>query len=205
MPLEMIIALIGFAFVMSISPGPANFLLLASGANFGVLRSLPLIFGVSFGFLSMVFAVGLGLGQLLKQAPMVETGLRIACGAYILWLAYKISGVRSLGADDGKQGEELVKPISFIQAALLQLLNPKAWTVALLVTVTYMTEADYLGNLIVLVAVFAVVNIPSIGVWAVSGAAFRQHLSRNNRLLWFNRIMALLLVASMVPMLIHMG
>ena len=99
MPLEMILALIGFAFVMSISPGPANFLLLASGANFGVLRSLPLIFGVSLGFLSMVFAVGLGLGQLLKEAPMVETGLRIACGAYILWLAYKIAGARSMGSD----------------------------------------------------------------------------------------------------------
>ena len=151
----------------------------------------------------MVFAVGLGLGQLLKQAPMVETGLRLACGVYILWLAYKIVGVRSLGSDSGKQ--ELLRPISFLQAALLQLLNPKAWTVALLVTVTYMTEADYLGNLVVLVAVFAVVNIPSIGVWAISGAAFRQHRSRGNRLVWFNRIMALLLVVSMVPMLIHMG
>nr|WP_319391226.1 LysE family translocator [uncultured Cohaesibacter sp.] len=203
MPLEMIIALIGFAFVMSISPGPANFLLLTSGANFGVLRSLPLLFGASLGLLSMVFAVGLGLGQLLKQAPMVETGLRLACGVYILWLAYKIAGVRSLGSDSGKQ--ELLRPLSFLQAALLQLLNPKAWTVALLVTVTYMTEADYLGNLVVLVAVFAVVNIPSIGVWAISGAAFRQHLSRGNRLVWFNRIMALLLVVSMVPMLIHMG
>ncbi|SFO40206.1 Threonine/homoserine/homoserine lactone efflux protein [Cohaesibacter marisflavi] len=204
MPLEMILALIGFAFVMSISPGPANFLLLASGANFGVLRSLPLIFGVSLGFLSMVFAVGLGLGQLLKEAPMVETGLRVACGAYILWLAYKIAGARSMGDNAGNEGEKLAKPVSFIQAALLQLLNPKAWTVALLVTVTYMTEQDYLANLIVLVAVFAVVNIPSISIWAISGAALRKRLSQGSRLIWFNRIMALLLVASMAPMLIHL-
>ena len=200
MPFEMIIALIGFAFVMSISPGPANFLLLTSGANFGVVRSLPLLFGVSLGFLSMVFAVGLGLGQVLKQFPIIETGLRLACGAYILWLAYKIAGAKSMGSGS----RELADPLSFIEAALLQLLNPKAWTVALLVTVTYMTERDYLTNLIVLVAVFALVNIPSISVWAVSGAALRRMLCEGNRLILFNRFMAFLLVVSMVPLLLKM-
>ncbi|WP_114008063.1 LysE family translocator [Cohaesibacter intestini] len=200
MSLDWILALAGFAFVMSISPGPANFLLLTSGANFGVLRSLPLLFGVSLGFLSMVFAVGLGVGELIKQYPVIDSLLRLLCGGYVLWLAYKIWNAKSLGA---KGEDTLDRPLSFFQASMLQLVNPKAWTVALLVTVTYLSADRQVSNLLALVAIFALVNIPSISVWAISGAALRRNLSKGDRLLWFNRAMALLLIASIAPMLVR--
>lgn len=199
MPSEMLTALIGFAFVMSISPGPGNFLLLASGANFGFWRSLPLIFGISGGFLSMVLAVGLGFGEILQRYEMIYLALRFLCVGYVLWLAWKIARVRSLGNMEAKTG---ASPIGFLQAATLQLLNPKAWAVALIVTVSYTMPENYLTSLILMIAIFALVNIPAISVWAIGGTALRQLLSTERRVRIFNVTMALLLVGAMVPVLL---
>lgn len=196
---DTLIALVGFAFVMSISPGPGNFLLLASGANFGLARSLPLLFGISGGFLAMVFAVGLGLGTVLRTWPAVDIALRIACGLYVLWLAVRIARNRSLGEGDGA----VAQPVGFVEAAAFQLLNPKAWAVALVVTVTYTVPERLVPSLIATIAVFAVVNLPSLGVWVVSGAALRRTLARGRRVVVFNIAMAVLLVASMAPMLLR--
>jgi threonine/homoserine/homoserine lactone efflux protein len=198
MTMETVLALLGFALVMSITPGPANFLLLASGANFGIVRTLPLLFGVSFGFLLMVFLVGLGLGGMLTQYPAVHSALRIACGAYILWLAYRIGRSRSLGKDQ----DRMAKPLGFFQAALLQWVNPKAWTVALIVNVSYAFPGALVPSLLKMILLFAVVNIPSIGVWALSGSALRGYLSGSGRLAVFNMCMASLLVLSTIPMLL---
>ena len=199
MSLESLLALMGFAFVMSISPGPANFLLLASGANFGFLRSLPLVLGISLGFLSMVFCVGLGLGQVLETTPLVYTVLRLVCAAYVLWLAWKIARSRSLGPNGG---DRMAEPIGFLQAALFQLVNPKAWAVALIVTVSYTDPAHYLASLLLTILLFAVVNLPAISVWAVSGAALGRFIGEGRRLAVFNIVMALLLIGSMAPVLL---
>lgn len=196
---ESIVALLGFAFVMSISPGPGNFLLLASGANFGFLRSMPLILGISVGFLSMVVLVGIGLGKILGENPVVYTFLRVICGFYVLWLALQIARSRSLGSAP----QQIATPISFIQAAMFQWVNPKAWTVALIVNVAYTTPENYLLNMAVLVLLFALVNIPAISLWALSGAALRHWLGTGKRIVFFNGSMAILLVGSMVPMLMH--
>ena len=91
MPIDTVLALAGFAFVMSASPGPGNFLLLTSGVNFGFVRSIPLILGISLGFLTMVALVGLGLGHLLKVFPLIGLGIRLACGVYVVWLAIRIA------------------------------------------------------------------------------------------------------------------
>jgi len=194
MSLDSALALVGFAFVMSISPGPGNFLLLASGANFGFVRSLPLVLGISLGFLSMVFLVGIGLGQVLQQLPAAYTGLKVVCAAYVLWLAWKIARSRPLAPqDDSVAGT----PIGFVQAALFQLVNPKAWAVALIVTVSYTDPDNYLASLVLMIALFAAVNLPAISVWAVSGAALQRLLSTPRTLVVFNMVMALLLVGSM--------
>jgi threonine/homoserine/homoserine lactone efflux protein len=199
MTVDSITALFGFAFVMSISPGPGNFLLLSSGANFGFIKSLPLVLGISIGFLSIVVLVGIGLGEILKQNPVIFNLLRIICGGYVIWLAAKIASSRSLGADSS---DKMMKPIGFVQAALLQWLNPKAWAVALIATVAYTTPDNYLINLILLVVLFALVNIPTISVWALSGAALRSWLSKGKRIVFFNYTMSILLVGSIIPMLI---
>jgi len=199
MTYEMLVALAGFAFVMSISPGPANFILLASGVNFGFRRSLPIVLGISFGFLSMVLAVGLGLGPVLKAYPSVNMALKIACAAYVFWLALKIARSAPASVTDADRSE---KPISFLQAAVLQLVNPKAWAVALIVTVSYTTPANYVASLVAMIAVFAVVNLPAISMWALFGVGLRRILHDPARVRVFNVVMALLLAGSMVPVLL---
>ncbi len=200
MSVETILALIGFAFVMSISPGPGNFLLLTSGVNFGYQRSLPLVLGISIGFLSMVFSVGLGLGKILQEVPLLYTILKFGSAAYILWLAWKISTSRSLSQTDN---EEMGKPLSFLQAAFLQLLNPKAWAVALILSVSYTNPEQYLFSLLLMIGIFALVNLPTISIWALSGVALRHILGNGKRIAVFNIAMALLLVASMLPVLLQ--
>ena len=199
MPLETLVALMGFALVMSISPGPANFLLLASGANFGFARSIPLILGISSGFLTMVFCVGIGLGQVLQGAPEIYVAVKIACAAYVFWLAWKIGTSRSV---DGGKTDRSARPISLPQAAAFQLVNPKAWAVALIVTVSYTDPGNYVPSLILMIAVFAMVNLPSISVWAIFGVALRRVLGEGRRIAVFNIVMALLLIGSMIPVLL---
>ena len=202
MSFDTVVGLIGFAFVMSISPGPGNFLLLASGANFGFTRSVPLVLGISTGFLSMVFCIGLGLGEVLQRFPVLYTLLRFACAAYVIWLAFKIATSRSLAKDNQTK---MPQPISFIQAAFLQLLNPKAWTVALVVTVSYTSLENYFTSLVVMIVLFAAVNIPSISVWAIFGSILQGVLAQGNRIAVFNIVMAIVLLASMIPMLLSTG
>lgn len=193
---ELALALIGFAFVMSVSPGPGNFLLLSSGASFGLVRSLPLLFGISFGFLAMVAAIGLGLGEVLERVPAFHAVIRVASILYVLWLAWRIA--RSRGLDMGA-GEAMARPIGFAAAALLQLLNPKAWAVALIVTASYTVEERFLESFVAMIALFALVNIPSIGLWAAAGTLIGRILSRPGAIAVFNLAMAALLVASMLP------
>lgn len=198
MPFETTIALIGFAFVMSISPGPGNFLLLSSGATFGFRRSLSLIFGISLGFLSMVAIIGLGFGRVLNAYPSTVTVLKIACAAYVLYLASNIARSRAVPTEDGS---EVGAPVGFIQAATLQLVNPKAWAVALILPVTYTVPESYLLSLALLIGVFFLVNVPAISTWALAGATLTRFLAQDHRIAWFNGAMAVLLVASMAWML----
>lgn len=199
MTFEMVVALIGFAFATSISPGPSNLLVLASGANFGFARTLPLVLGVSSGFLAMVFLVGTILGPVLARLPELYVVMRLVCGIYVAWLAVRIAGSRSIGSVGDTAA---ASPMGFLQGALLQLVNPKAWTVALIVTVSYTEPERFLASLVVLIALFAVVNFPSIAVWAVSGAALRRVLNHGRRIVLFNVGLAMLLVGSMIPALL---
>jgi len=198
MTYENVTALIGFAFVMSITPGPGNFLLLASGANFGLRKTLPLILGICFGFLTMVFVIGLGFGKILEEYEAIYLGLRVVCIAYVLWLAWKIAHVRSVNGTI----ETGSTPIGFFQASAFQLVNPKAWAVALIVTVSYTTAENYFVSLVSMIAVFAIVNIPAISVWAIFGTTLRQFLQTEGRVRLFNISMAVLLVAAMVPVVL---
>lgn len=203
MPLDAILALIGFAFVMSVSPGPSNILLLASGANFGLARTVPLILGISFGFLTMVLGVGLGVARVLEAYPVSSVALRIACTVYILWLAVKMFSHRGSGLS--RSDNKIDKPFTFLQAAGLQLVNPKAWTVALIVTVTYLPPEASLSSLALLLTLFAAVNIPAISIWAISGHALRDFLGEENRMNIFNKVMAILLVAAMLPAILSVA
>ena len=151
-----------YAFVTSITPGPNNLMLLASGVNFGFVRTIPHMLGISIGFLVLLLAVGFGLGAVLTAFPALHTGLKIAGGAYLLYLAWKIAMSRSLSG----KGEAEARPMRFIEAAAFQWVNPKAWVMAITAMAVYTNpEHPFLSVLLIAVA-FALVNLPSVSVWA---------------------------------------
>ncbi|MEN3149338.1 LysE family translocator [Neorhizobium sp. IRAMC:178] len=196
MSLETFLALVLFALTTSITPGPNNMMLFASGVNFGFVRTIPHMLGIGAGFLSLLIAVGLGLGALLHSVPVVYTALKFAGGAYLLWVAWKIGTSRSLS--DGRTGAQ---PMTFIGAAVFQWVNPKAWVMAVTAMATYTDPEYYLPTVMLVGLAFAAVNLPSVSTWAGFGSALREWLSVPARLKWFNITMALLLVASLWPML----
>jgi threonine/homoserine/homoserine lactone efflux protein len=197
MSADAFLALLVYALVTSITPGPNNFMLLASGVNFGFRRTIPHMLGISVGFASLLVGVGLGLGALLTAFPSLNTALKVAGGAYLLYLAWRIGSSRSLGKD-GKAG---ARPMTLLEAAAFQWVNPKAWVMAVTAMALYANaERPFLSAAIVVVA-FTLVNLPSVSSWAGFGVALRGFLSDPVRLKWFNIAMGLLLAATLWPML----
>jgi threonine/homoserine/homoserine lactone efflux protein len=197
MSLEAFLALLLYAFVTSITPGPNNLMLLTSGVNFGIAKTVPHMLGISIGFLVLLLAVGFGLGAVLTAFPALHSGLKIAGASYLLYLAWKIAMSRSLS---GKREAE-ARPMRFIDAAAFQWVNPKAWVMAITAMAVYANqEHPFLSVLLISVA-FTVVNLPSVSVWAGFGTALRGFLSNPVRLKWFNVAMGILLAATLWPML----
>lgn len=196
MPLDTFLALVLFAFTTSITPGPNNMMLFASGVNFGFRRTIPHMLGIGVGFLSLLIGVGLGLGALMQSVPLVYTVLKFAGGAYLVWIAWKIGTSRSLS-----EGSAGARPMTFLGAAAFQWVNPKAWVMAVTAMATYTNPAYYIPTVLLVGVAFALVNLPSVSTWAGFGSALRDWLSVPVRLKWFNITMALLLVISLWPML----
>jgi len=193
---QLLLAFIGYAFVTSITPGPNNTLLLASGANHGFRPTLPLLWGINLGFTGLVLAVGLGLGGLFTAVPALHAALRYGGGAYLIYLAWKIARSAPLEASD-----ETPAPIGFLAAAAFQWVNPKAWIMAVGAVAAYVPTEGYFANLLVIALVYMLVNGPCITVWAFGGTLLRGLLRDPFRQRLFNLAMALLLVASVYPIL----
>ncbi|NLS20840.1 LysE family translocator [Rhizobium sp. P40RR-XXII] len=196
MALDTFLALLLFAFTTSITPGPNNMMLFASGVNFGFRRTIPHMLGIGVGFFSLLLGVGLGLGALLHTVPVLYTGLKFAGGAYLVWIAWKIGTSRSITESEGS-----AQPMSFMSAAAFQWVNPKAWVMAVTAMATYTNEQLYLFTVLLVGLAFAAVNVPSVSTWAGFGSVLRDWLADPVRLKWFNITMAVLLVLSLWPML----
>lgn len=194
---EIIFALVGFAFASSITPGPNNLMLMASGANYGLRRTVPHMLGISLGHAFMVLMVGVVLLQVFVTYPVLNTALKIVSAVYMLWLAWKIANAV---APEAK--EVTGKPFTFLQAAAFQWVNPKAWFMAITAISVYAPQDQniWVGSFIV-AAVFAATNLPSVSVWAWMGVQVRRWLGTARRLRAFNVTMAVLLVGSLWPML----
>jgi threonine/homoserine/homoserine lactone efflux protein len=188
-------ALALFAFVSSITPGPNNLMLMSSGVNFGLARTLPHMLGVAIGFTAMIVGVGVGVMQVFELWPPAHDVLRGLCLAYLAWLAWRIANAgRAEGPASG------ARPMTFLEAAAFQWVNPKAWAMALTAVAIYAPSRGAAAVLAVAL-VFGAINLPSVSVWATAGRAVRRHLSAPRRLRAFNWAMAALLLVSTLPML----
>lgn len=195
MNIEILPALALFAFVSSVTPGPNNLMLMASGANFGFWRTIPHMLGISIGFLVLLLLTGAGLVQVFDRFPVTYTILKVISVAYLIFLAWKIANAAPVEkqADAGR-------PMTFLQAAAFQWVNPKAWAMALTAITVYVAD----GGVLMLVAaavLFALVNLPSVTVWTVLGQQMARILTNPARLRTFNWTMAALLIASLYPLL----
>ncbi len=189
-------ALSAFALVSSITPGPNNMMLMASGANFGLRRTVPHALGVGIGFTLMIVLVGVGLMGLFDLFPVLNLVLKVVSVAYLLWLAWKIANAAAPDTAGNAGG----KPMTFVQAVLFQWVNPKAWSMALTAIALYAPHRNLFAVLLVAL-VFGVINLPSTSLWAVMGVSLRGWLSSPARLKAFNWTMAALLVGSLALLL----
>lgn len=197
MSLDVFLALLVFAFVTSITPGPNNFMLMASGVNFGFRRTIPHMLGIGVGFLTLLLGVGFGLGTLLTAWPALHLGLKVVGAAYLLYLAWRIAMSRALA----EKGGGTARPMTFLEAAAFQWVNPKAWVMAVTAMAVYTNPSAPFLSVIVVAAVFALVNVPSVSTWAGFGVALRGFLADPVRLKWFNIAMGTALAISLWPML----
>jgi threonine/homoserine/homoserine lactone efflux protein len=197
MPLDLFLALVMFAFVMACTPGPNNIMLTASGVNFGFARSLPHMSGVTLGFLVMVGACAAGLGLVFATVPALQLALKIAGAGYMLWLAWKVANARPSGEGDG---EEAGRPLTFLQAAAFQWVNPKGVLAALSGIALFMRPGHALTDFTIMIAIYALATTVSVLIWTGFGVALRQLLQNPRHARIFNVAMAVLLVASIVPM-----
>lgn len=195
--MDSLLPLAAFALASSITPGPNNLMLLASGVNFGFRRSVPHMMGIGIGFVIMVFVIGFGVGQLLQRHPSIYAALKVASLVYMAWLAWRIATSGPVGDSAGNRPST---PFTFLQAALFQWVNPKAWAMALAATSAYTDPDRYLSSLTVVALVFGAINLPCVSLWAGFGVGLRHWLQNPVRLRMFNITMAVLLLLSFLPM-----
>ncbi len=195
MALDTFIALVIFAFVASVTPGPNNMMLLASGVNFGYRRTIPHMFGIAGGFFVLLICVGAGLGTLLTTFPAVHTVLKIAGGLYLLYLAWRIATSGALGGSETRRA-----PMSFMAAAMFQWVNPKAWMMGVSAMAIYTDPAQPFLSVFLVAVAFVLVNFPSVSVWAGFGTALRGFLANDGRRRIFNVAMGVVLALCIVPM-----
>lgn len=194
--MEYYFSVIVFCLVTSITPGPNTVMLMTSGLNHGVKKSMPHYWGVNIGFALMVTAIGFGLGAIFTLYPMVHQLIKLVGIVYLLFLAWKIAN-----AGHANNGGSLSAPFTFIQAAAFQWVNPKAWVIAVGAIAAFTTGSNINADIIFIVLSYFVVGLVSMAVWLILGASLQRLLSSTKSLRRFNITMAIFLVLSIIPMI----
>lgn len=188
-------SLVLFAIASSATPGPNNILVLTSGLNFGVKRSLPLLSGICVGFAFMLMLVGVGFGYVFELFPSLHLVIKVVGTAYLLYLSWLIAT-----SSGGLKATENAKPMSFVKGALFQWVNAKAWVVATGAIAAFTTTDEaFATQTATLVLTFLVLSVPSVGIWLMFGSWLKKFLQTERNLKLFNYSMALLLAASVIP------
>ena len=199
MPHDTLPAFALFAFASSITPGPNNLMLLASGANFGLRASVPHVLGITSGFMLLVASVGLGLAAVFSRLPWLYAGMRWVGAAYLLVLAWRIARSAPPAAARARSGQ--ARPMGYWGAVAFQWVNPKAWLMAVSAFSTYLPAGGGVPLVLQAVLLYGAINLPSVTAWAVGGSHLQRLLHSRRRVLAFNLAMAVLLVASLLPLL----
>jgi threonine/homoserine/homoserine lactone efflux protein len=193
---EKLVPFVLFAIVGSITPGPNNMISTASGAAFGFVRTLPQMLGVSIGFPLMLIALGLGFGEIFQQAPWLHEALKYAGAAFLLYLAWRIAS--AAGVEDA----EAKRPLTFIEAAIFQWLNPKAWTLSLGALAAFTTPGlgftEFLSEICVFAVLFGVIAFLALGVWCLFGVMIARALRDERKRKFFQFSLAGLLALSVM-------
>lgn len=193
--MELFGALVFFAFATSITPGPNNIMIMSSGVNYGVKKSLAHLAGIQTGFLLMLVAVGLGAGVLLQQQPMLHQWIKFIGSAYLLYLAWKIATTEPAQINTGNS-----KPLSFVQGLLFQWVNAKSWVMITGAIAAFTSlQGVYWQQLAMIALVFLLVGLPCTGSWLLFGAGLKRLLTAPQQRRWFNRTMGTLLALSVLP------
>ena len=195
---NLFIALISFYFVMYVTPGPNNAMVLTSGIKFGYLKTIPHMSGITIGHVLQVVLVCLGLGKLFQMFPQIQNILKIICAMYLLFLGYKIIGSFSKIKEDGS------RPLNFYEAALFQLVNPKAWAISTMVASGFLPKDERLFIAILFISITALVICPiSISIWAVFGSGIRNLVKNNKKKAIIEYFLAILLLITAILIVIE--
>lgn len=194
MSLSLYLAFCVYAVVTSITPGPNNLMTLSSGLNFGVTKSVPLVAGICFGFSIMFLMVALGIQVLFIRFPFIMPMLKLVGSLYILYLAYLIAFSGPINAS----AERPHKVLGFWKGAIFQWVNPKSWIVLLGAVTAYTTNSSTLEVMIIAFS-YGLIGFPCVLVWALLGKQLSKLLTQPHRIQLFNRVMAILLAASLLP------
>ncbi|MGO1191187.1 LysE family translocator [Vibrio casei] len=195
--MEYMVSIALFAISASVTPGPNNIMVMTSGLNFGVRKSLPLLTGICVGFTVMLLVVSLGFGHLFTLFPQLSLIIKVVGTAYLLYLAWLIS--RSGSVDSSAQK---AKPLGFLKGAIFQWVNAKAWVVAIGAISSFTTIGEqYTTQSLTIATTFFLVSFPCVGIWLLFGSFLQQTLKNNNYLIWFNMSMSVLLLLSVFPVI----
>ena len=194
---QLTIAFIVFGAAMLFTPGPNNIMLMASGLNHGFRRTLPHVAGVALGFAFLVAVIGLGLGAVFAAYPALQSALKYLGAAYLVYLAAAIAMSRPAHAEGGGEG----RLMTFLGAALFQWVNVKGWVIAVGTVTAYAAIASYPWNILLQVALSLLIGWVSCAAWVLCGTSLQSLVKSPVVVRTFNIVMALLLLASLYPVL----
>ncbi|WP_394125324.1 LysE family translocator [Vibrio hepatarius] len=195
--MEYLLAVVLFAVSSSVTPGPNNIMVMTSGVNFGIKKSLPLLTGICVGFTIMLLMVGLGFSELFELFPSLHFIIKCVGVVYLLYLAYLIAG-----SSTSVESNHQTQPFTFMKGALFQWVNAKAWIVATGAIAAFTTTgASFLSQNLMIALTFFLVSFPCVGVWLLFGSVLKKLLNSERNKKCFNLVMSGLLVLSVLPVL----
>ncbi|OTG87464.1 hypothetical protein B9T31_02880 [Acinetobacter sp. ANC 4558] len=197
MTLSLYLAFCLYAVVTSITPGPNNFMALASGVNYGAAKTIPLVAGICFGFTIIFILVALGINTLFIQFPILMPILKLIGCLYILYLSYLIAFAGKLNPSSEKK----TKALGFWNGAFFQWINPKSWIVLLGAVSAYIKTTTAMQEIFLMGISYGLIGFVCVFLWAIIGDKLADYLNKGNRVIIFNRIMGGLLALSLIPIL----